>query len=292
MTRRISFIVLFLLSQTLMLHAQDFSFGFKAGLNFSSLNGPSEVDNAGTELEDYKLTTGFVVGGRFNIKLTDLFGLRTELTYGQKGTEYNFEGDSYWVFPTEDGTNVYSSGNRRTVLKVTNSYLELPIMAYARMGRIELSGGVSVATLISSRGTGELIYSGETAGGQSVDPFTIVLDYNYFGDPLVPVGSEDGDIRTLDGETITIPASIDAYYEASQNDSKFFNSLDLGLNAEIAFFLNQGLYLGLRGTYGLADVTRTEQDFSRVALGENNEVILRDDKDKNLSFLASLGFSF
>ena len=292
MTRRIYFIVLFLLSQTLLLNAQDFSFGFKAGLNFSSLNGPSEVDNAGTELEDYKLTTGFVVGGRFNVKLTDLFGLRTELTYAQKGTEYNFEGDSYWTFPTEGGTNVYSLGNRRTVLKVTNSYIELPIMAYARMGRVELSGGIYAAALIASRGTGELVYSGETVGGQNVDPFTIVLDYNYFDNPLIGTGSENGEIRMLDGESVNIPEVIDAYYEASQNDTNLFNTIDFGLNAEIAFFLNQGLYLGLRGSYGLADVTRTEQDFSRIALDGNNEVILRDDKDKNLSFLASLGFSF
>ena len=293
MFRRLSIIAFISIATVGLVHAQDFSVGFKAGLNFSSLSGPSEVDDSGAELENYKLTTGFLFGGRFNVKLTDQFGVRAELTYGQKGAEYSFDGQSYWVFPTEDASRVVrSTGNRSTVLKITNSYLELPLMAYARFGRVELSGGVSVAALISSRGTGELIYSGETSGGETVNPFTIVLDYNYFGDPLIRNGSDDVENRTLDGEIVEIPASIDAYYEASQNDTKFFNGLDLGLNAEIAFFLNQGLYIGLRGNYGLADVTKTEQDFSIVSLGNDNQVVLRDDKDRNISLLASLGFSF
>ena len=286
MNRKLKFLILLLLSSAAFVQAQDFSFGFKAGLNFSTISGPSETDNSGTELEDYNLTTGFVFGGRFNVKLTDQFGLRAELTYGQKGAEYNFEGPSYWAFTASDNSTVLSTGTRRTVLKITNSYLELPLMGYARFGRIELSGGLSLGALISSRGTGELVYSGETAGGQTVDPFTVVLDFNYFGDPLVPVGSDDVENRTLDGKMVSIPSSIDAYYEASQNDVKYFNTIDVGLNAEIAFFLNQGLYLGLRGSYGLADVTKTDQDFSTVALGNNNQVILREDTDRNLSIQA------
>ena len=54
-----------------------------------------------------------------------------------------------------------------------------------------------------------MIYSGETANGQTITPFTIVLDYNYFGDPLVRAGSDEVENRNLDGEIVEIPTSID-----------------------------------------------------------------------------------
>ena len=282
---------LILTSPLATIKSQDFSVGFKAGLNFSRISGPSETDNSGTEIEDFTLTSGFTFGARFNVGLTDIFGVRAELVFAQKGTEYEFDGDSFWRFPTNNGGSVLTTGNRRTVLRVINGYLEIPLMAYARFDRVELSGGVSIATLLSSRGTGEIIISGESSG-QTVSPFTMILDYDYSDDPLIPTSSEEGEIRNIGGFDVTIPESIGAYFEASGNDAKAFNTLDFGLNAEVAFYLNKGLYIGLRGTYGLTDVTDNDQDFSKLSETADNMVELRNDTDRNLSLLASLGFSF
>ena len=289
--QRFILFTLILISPLVTIKAQDFSVGFKAGLNFSSINGPSEVNASGTELEDFTLTTGFTFGARFNVGLTDIFGVRAELVFSQKGTEYVYDGDSFWRFPADNGESVLITGNRRTVLRVVNGYLELPLMAYARFDRVELSGGLSIATLLSSRGTGEIIVSGETSG-QPVSPISLILDYDFSDDPLTPTSSEEGALQDIAGVDVTIPESIGAYYEASGNDAKAFNSIDIGLNAEVAFYLNKGLYIGLRGTYGLIDVTDNDQDFSKLAETSENVVELRNDVDRNVSLLASLGFSF
>ena len=287
-------IIIVLLSLVLpfLAKAQDFSVGFKAGLNFSSIDGPSEVDADGMELEEYSLTTGFIFGARFNVKFTDIFGARAELLYGQKGAEYSFDGPSFWRFTTLDERTLLSTGTRRTVLKITNSYLELPVLGYARFGRIELGAGLSIGALLSSRGTGELVYSGETSDGVPISPFTIILNYNYQNNDLETFSSGDPEIRMLGGNTVSIPNTIEAYFESTGTGDRIFNTLDLGLNLEIAFFLNSGLYIGLRGQYGLSDITKTEQDLSRVSLDEDDQFILRDDVDRNISVQASLGFSF
>ncbi|MCB0615727.1 MAG: PorT family protein, partial [Phaeodactylibacter sp.] len=60
----------------------------------------------------------------------------------------------------------------------------------------------------------------------------------------------------------------------------------------LAFYLNQGLYVGLRVNYGLSDLTRTERDVSRKELDDSNNFIFREDKDRNLTLQASVGFSF
>ena len=288
------YVILFLLALScpFLLAAQDFSVGFKAGLNFTDIDGPSEVDGAGNALEDNQLTTGFVFGARFNVQLTDQFGVRSELIYGQKGAEYSFEGPSYWSFATISDEEVFATGERRSLLKITNSYLEIPVMGYARFGRVEFSAGLSIGALLSSRGTGSLIFSGETFDGVPVDPVTIELGFNYLSDPLTPAEPDNVDTRVLGGNTVEIPIEIGAYFENPGSDTRAFNRLDLGLNAEIAFFLNQGLYLGLRGSYGLSDITRIEQDYALTSLDNSNEFIFQDDKDHNISLQASLGFSF
>ena len=88
------------------------------------------------------------------------------------------------------------------------------------------------------------------------------------------------------------PSNIDAYYEAADNDENKFRTIDLGLNAGVAFFLNRGLYVGVRANYGLTDITNEGQDVSQVALTNTNQYVTRDDQDRNISIQASVGFRF
>ena len=270
-------------------HAQEFSAGFRAGLNFSTFNAPSETNADGGELESYSLGSGFHVGGMANIRFTDQFSLRGELLYSQKGTDYNYAGQSFWIFPTVDGDRLIATGDRSTILSITNSYIDIPIMAVGRFGRIEISGGFTTGFLVSSRGSGELTFSGTTDNGSIVNPFIIPLDFNYFQD-REDVGETE--LREIAGKTVEIPKTLGAYYEELENSERLFQTLDLGLIGGVAFFINQGLFLGMRVNYGLADITKTNRDFSRLSLDEDNNYIPLNDTDRNLVLQASVGFSF
>lgn len=286
MTRFIVSMIL-ILGLVMQVKAQEISGGFKAGLNFAKLSGPSEMAND-RSLEEHGRATGFHIGASVNFKLTDQFGFRTEFLYTQKGTEYRYDGPSYWLFFNQTGDRIFSlDGNRNTNLGITNSYIEIPIMAYGKFGRIEVSGGLSASLLVSSRASGGLTYSSQT-----IDPFAITLDFNYRSNELQGSEIEDTDNMIVAGETVAVPRTIGAYYAAFGDTDSYFNSFDLALNGGLAFYLNQGLYLGFRLNYGLLDQTKMEQDVSRVSLGEGNNFILRDDNDRNVTIMASIGFGF
>jgi hypothetical protein len=287
-TKILLFFLLVAVSATLS--AQEVSAGFRAGLNFSTLNADSEMDADGNELEEYELTTGFHVGGMVNVKFTDIFTLRGELLYTQKGVDYNYNGLSYWVFETQNNNPLFSTGERSTILSITNSYIEFPISGVARFDRIEISGGMSAGFLVSSRGSGELKYSGVARNGAQVDPFTIALDFNYFQERT---DVNDVEMRTLGSRTVIIPKTLGAYYEVIEDDNeRLFNTLDVAIFGGVAFYLNQGLFVGLRANYGLVDVTKTERDLSRLSLDEDDNYVRLDDNDRTLVLQASVGFSF
>ena len=289
---RLSLVLLLAIPGWFQLAAQEFSGGFRAGINFATIDGPLEVSDSGSDLEEYKMSTGFHVGATANLKFNDYFGLRAELLYSQKGADYNYNGQSFWILYTEDDQPIYATGDRNTTLSITNSYIDIPFMAVGRYGRVEISGGASLGFLVSSRGSGELTFSGQTAAGSTVDPFTVVLDFSYFDDTFRRTDIDDVEIRDIDGKTVKIPKTLTTNFQELEGKQDLFKTIDLGLIGGLAFYLNQGLYVGLRVNYGLSDLTKTEQDPSRKELNEDNNLIFRDDKDHNLTLQASVGFSF
>ncbi len=270
---------------------RTFTGGFRSGLTFSTLSGPSEMDDQGNELETFSLSSGFHVGATFNFRLTDIFGLRGELMYAQKGLNYDYEGPSYWIFEPLLGTSIYSSGTRQISLDITNSYIELPLTAFARAGRFEISAGISAGILVGSRGFGEVTYSGRSTLGSNIAPFTVNLQHNYFRDSYREEIATEFESRTIEGRPVRIPLTTGAYQEAVDNGQKLFRPLDFGLFGGLSFYLSKTLFLGGRIYYGLPDVTNDQQDISRKTLGDNREYLLRQDDDRNLVFYLSLGFS-
>jgi hypothetical protein len=285
--------LLFVLLTALMcygLTAQTFSGGFKAGLNFSRFDGPSETGDTGQDLESYGTGTGFHIGATFALGLTDYFGLKADLMYSQKGTEYQYDGPSYFVlYNATSGTGRVLFGNRNFSLDLLQSYIDIPVMAYVRLGKLELSGGVNAAVLIGSRGTGGITFAENTG---AVAPFSVTLDYGFFSSDYGVDAIIESENITLDNANFLLPRTIDAYYETDGQEGKKFNRLDFGLNAGAAFFLNTGLYVGFRYNYGLSDVTKTEQDFSMRALDADRNYVTREDKDRNISLQGSVGFRF
>lgn len=285
---RIFFFILALFIFSGSSFAQDISFGFKAGLNFSKIDGPSEMDGNGNSLEQHDLNRGFQFGPIFNLKFNDIFGVRAELLYSQKGTDYSYDGQSFWVFYPEVGDPFYhSGGNRVTRLFVSNSYLDLPLTAVLRWGRLEVSAGVNAALLLTSKASGEVTYT-----GPNIDPFTIVMEYNYGQDePTIDPGLNPM-VKNVTGQTMLIPNEVGAYYGAFGRDDKLYNAFDFGLNAGLSFYLSKGLFVGVRMNYGVMDVTKEEQDFNSTRLSVDNQFISNNDTDKNISFQTSVGFSF
>lgn len=278
---------------SLHLSAQSISGGFKTGLNFSRFDGPMIQDANGSDLESFNYATGFHVGAIVNFKLTDYFGIRTELLYSQKGTDYDFNGPSYLrIYNDNASQNVILEGTRNTTINITTSHIDIPILAYVRLGRIELAGGVNAAVMINSTGTGEVALRNVTTPlGQPKEDVIISVDANYNQDNFQIT-------ELIDPRTITVlnvdylaPSVIGAYYDASDSSDNAFKRLDWGLNAQLGFYLNQGLLLSFRANYGLTDVTNQIQDLDPRTL-EAGQVVTRDDFDRNISLQASIGFSF
>lgn len=285
-----AFFMLFLCSQSLW--AQSVSYGFKAGLNFSTIQGPSETGTDGSELESLDLINGFHIGGGVIFKIVDRFGVKAELLFSQKGTDYIFEGPSYKVFTTDTGDDFVSTGNRKMILNITNSYVDLPIMGYARFGKLELSAGVNVGVLVSSSANGELNYTALSTGGNELETIISILDYNYYKDEARQFVGDETEVVEIGPQDVVVPMSEGAYYEFNEKSASLFNTLDIGVNAGLSYFINRSLFFGLRVNYGLTDVTNNEVDYSRASLGDNNIFVPLEDVDKNLSLQASLGFSF
>lgn len=106
-------ILLFLLSGSGQLIAQDVSLGIKAGVNLSEWVGHDTYNS--------RLNRGFHVGPSILIEVNDRIGVEAALLYSQKGTvwgrvvDVEFEDDAY-----------YSDANHRYRF----SYLEMPVLVH------------------------------------------------------------------------------------------------------------------------------------------------------------------
>lgn len=267
--------------------AQDFSGGFKAGLNFNNIDGPAEM-SAGQELETFSTTTGFHIGATFALAFTDLFGVKADLMYSQKGTEINYDGPSYLRLYTTSGEASTLIGNRRSQLDITNSYIDIPLMAYIKLGRrIELEGGVSAGFLVSSLGNGGVTYSDLNG----FDDITMRLEYNFLSDEARAAGIVDLAETPFLPAGVLSPAAIGAYYN-QDSEENLFSRLDVGLVGGLLIFVNDGLYIAGRINYGLSDVSRIEGDRAISELDDRTEPVSRDDQDRNISLQTSVGFRF
>lgn len=282
------FLVFILSSETI---AQDnLSYGIKAGLNFSSLEGPREADASGTELEMGGLVTGFNIGVVFNIDIIeDKFGVAPEFMFAQKGGKYRYNGPGFLTLSTQSGAPVSVAGNRKDGISIVNSYLSFPVMIYYKpVKRLRLSAGMDFGFLVSSSGNGESKLTWTDLGNEKQEA-TIALDYNYYGDEPGEAASETIETLSIDGggTILEYPSAVGAYYFNDTDEGSYFKVFDMGVDADITFFLTEGISLGTRLSYGLLDITNNDIDFSQQSPSEK-----RSDVDKNLSIQVSLGFNF
>ena len=294
MTRFIILVVALLFALPESTNAQELSYGFRVGLNVSTFLGDEEMDAGGTSLESFSTNTGFHVGGGVRIEFTELFGIRTEILFTQKGTKRTFSGDSFLLFNGPNG-KIFTTGNRSIALNISNAYLEIPVLAYGKIGdKFEVFGGVYAGFLVSSIATGELIYTGGVVEGNNniIPTLEIALDYNYLRDTPGERINGVEDIPVMVGnENVVIPNTLSAYYDLDEKNGSPYNILDAGVSAGAAYFMNGGLYISAIANYGLVDVSNEDMDFSNAEIN-GLDFVTRDDRDSNLSFQFSVGFSF
>lgn len=290
---RTAFIGVVLLFSFWTIQAQSLSFGFQAGLTFSKFQGPLEQDG-GTDLESFDFANGFHVGALFNYKLTDQIGLRTGLVFNQKGSKYKYEGPSYFFFSREGAkAPVATLVTRKQEVKYTNANIDIPVMAFARLGSFEVRGGLYGSVLVAGNAGGSLNLTNirTITGNNPVVDIMLSLDYSY-GTDRVGTGKGNLDSRIISGEEVFFPSILGAYYEDTERKGSLFNVLDYGLTGGASYFINETFYFGAEIQYGFADLTKNFYDYSKLSLDANRNRISRADKDTNLTLKFSLGFSF
>ena len=291
MTRLIILVAALFMMFSEGMKAQELSYGFRVGLNVSTFLADKEELN-GASLESFSTNTGFHVGGGVRVAFSELWGLRSEIVFTQKGTKRTFDGPSFFVFEDENNT-IVSTGNKSISLNISNAYLEIPVMVYGKIGKkLEVFGGAYGGFLVGSTATGELIYENGIIPNNNnvIQRLQLALDYNYNKDEPGDLISGVENVEVPVGnEVFQIPNTLSAYYDLNEGekDGKPFKVFDAGIQGGAAFFLNGGLYFSAIAQYGLIDVTNSKLDFSNTVMDTT-----RDDQDTNLSFQFSVGFSF
>jgi Outer membrane protein beta-barrel domain len=267
--------------------------GFKVGLNFASIDGPSDVDASGKSLESWSNTTGFHIGVTYTYKITDAFKVRAEGLYSKKGGEYKHEGQMHRTFYT-NGQKILTKGSGLYLVKISNSYFEVPLQAVFRFKKFEVSGGAYGGILGVSKGEGALTYSGATANGTTTGQLDFLLDHDYFADIIGGFTPGSATLTTvLDGKSYGIAKTQGAYYDTEVGGvDKYFNRLDAGLIGGAAYYFNSSLYLGLRYQYGLLDLTNDAGHLSIANLTTDSKPLPRNTFDRNITLQGTVGFSF
>lgn len=136
---------------------KGFSFGAKAGVNFSSI---SNLDETGY---NSKGKTSFHVGALGQYSFNEKFAVQAEILYSEMGAEYDY---NYTVLPTLRGGGL-DQGNGT----ICTSYLSIPLLAkYTFIKGLSVEGGPQFSQLLAAKdqysytydyGDGQMTESGE-----------------------------------------------------------------------------------------------------------------------------------
>jgi Outer membrane protein beta-barrel domain len=291
----LSFLVVLTFSQTSFAQLKT---GFKTGLNFATVKGPSETDAAGNNLETWKNTTGFHIGMSIAKPITDAFGVKAEVLYSKKGGLYTFDaptaGTTYRYFKTSNDNVFTTSEKHKVLISTNNTYIDIPLMVYGRYKKFEIQAGGSVGFLVGSFGEGSMSYEGKVNPNNmaTTGELNYNLNYNYRKDQPAEFDDKSEKIVVKLNSPQEFPATLGAYYEQDTDNGNLYNSVDFAGIFGVSYFMSRSLYANVRLQYGFSDITNNNADLSRTKLGDNKAPVFNADKDQNFMISASVGFSF
>lgn len=270
--------------------------GVRAGVNYSTFSGPLEMG------ESYGMSNGIHFGINYTYEMPNNFGFRAELLYIQRGSKQKYQDAdsmSYFIIdPIAPGSleTFVETGSKKLDLNITTGYFSIPLTVHYRVRRrFELFAGASLDFLVGPSARGKVDFTSKERPGQI--RFIQSLDHRYGSD-------DEGDFNTfnneniiilVDGEQVTIPKIIGAYYdftEEQRDQGDRLNAFNIHLIGGLNYFINSGFYIGARYEYGLFDMTNNAVDYSLAELDEDDNYIFRDDKDIPISISVSFGFKF
>lgn len=265
--------------------SQGLTFGIRAGVNYSKFLGEQLPE------ENYSLNNGFHFGINIGYKLSDVIYLRSEILYSQQGSSYDYNGDGYYIFNVPTNNRFVIRDSTNLTLDISNAYVSFPITAHFSLGeKWEVHAGGYVNFLVSPVGTGTWRFGSRDAFNYQ---FEQGLNYNFNSDgPGEQSPFSRPILLIVDGQDASVPNLIRAYYLATEDRGDLINKVDYGLTGGVSYFLNRGLYLGLKAWYGFRDVTNNEVDYSLRSLNQDGSFIYSSDFDRNFSVDFSLGFKF
>ncbi len=262
------------------------SFGIRAGLNYSTFQGPVEAD-----VEKNKLSNGFHFGFTYSYPIYESLSLRAEFMYSQYGNRLEYNGETYFRINTNT-ISLTEKGTTNIDLKVNNTYLGIPIqLQYTFKKKLEITFGGYVNYLIQSRGAGNQRFESFDRPEDVV--FRQTLTHNYKKD-VAGGGSASGSTIILDKDKVTLFKNTGAYYQfrSSEKSGNLYKNLDYGLTGGISYFITKGFFVGLRYDYGLVDLTNNRMDPSKKSVDANGEFIFKNDFDRHIAYGLSMGFRF
>lgn len=272
-----------LLVMATWVRAQEFGFGVKAGLSFSTISG--EV----AEGESYSYKSGFHVGPTFTFRVTDNFGFRGEVLYNQMGTSYDYEGTSYFLLRNEDESK-FIRGQKDMSYNSFMSYIDIPVQVYYRFGEVlEVYGGANLMFLTGGTAGGRLQFNNRNLRPSDID---VRLDYSINSDNVGEAADGEGQGYLHSSTNYTVPDALGAYYEFDEDKGRLWNTLDYGLHAGARIMFNDALYLEGRAYFGFNDVTNNDLDYHQNLPEGQLQPTRSSDDDRNMGFNVSLGFSF
>ncbi len=252
---------------------------FKIGVNSATFFGKPEKDALGNKLENFTPGYGFTGALMTEIVLEnngyDEGGIRFEMTYTRQVFKWRYNGAAYQFFNTQDGKKIIANGTKKVNLELSTNFVKIPVMVFHRFeSGLELASGLDLGLLIGGKAKGDMIFKGKTESGDDVPEHNTALKFNYSNDEISTVEFSDATFRS-GGQDIQLPRVVGAYYEARKKDGLPFNRYYVGLNGDIAYWIQDRVALRLRGSYNLIDLTNNKNNYLRQSLDAEKNTILR-----------------
>jgi len=168
---------IFLLISSYAFSQSNITFGVKAGINLSSLNG--DYPDTSSDVSDSKSKIGFHLGGFAEYEINDKFSLQPELLISTQGGKFeirdNYNNSTYGDY--------YESFTQTTKL----TYLNLPIMLkYEIIENLKIEFGPQIGYTLSAKSKWEYVDSTDSSENEDV---TVDLlnggTYEYLGSTII-----------------------------------------------------------------------------------------------------------